>query len=336
MSQSSAGKMRLWLLLTGFAAFFFVSVGLAGVLYLALRGRGPAPQPLPIAEPSVSHLDKMLGTEPINGIDEDGFHNPEKSGIWKGETFRWSNGAAKLIVPPGDRPPQAVYVRLGLTVPRMVHLRVQINGKLFFDEKFRMAAEWSRTFDVSGMNLGKAITIEVVSDTTMPAEFFKNTTDTRALGVCVRGILLMSGEQDFADVLIGARSVPCVAEEGFYYKEYYDKEKPCRWTNGAASLTVPIHGSAPKLLSVMCTIPNLPAFRVHVKVNGKTLFDDAVKGNADWSISLPLDGVAITREARIEIISSTVVPADAGSGSKDTRTLGIRMKRLMLVRDPGI
>jgi hypothetical protein len=51
---------------------------------------------------------------------------------------------------------------------------------------------------------------------------------------------------------------------------------------------------------------------------------------------LPLDGVAINREARIELIGSTVVPTEAGSSSKEKRKLGVRTKRLMLVRGPGI
>ena len=77
MSQPSAGQLRLWLALAGLVAVAFVSVGLAGVLYFALRTKSPMPQLVDV--PVETHFDKMLGLEPIVGIEEDGFLGTENS-----------------------------------------------------------------------------------------------------------------------------------------------------------------------------------------------------------------------------------------------------------------
>jgi hypothetical protein len=329
MNQATTDSNRSRLILAGIFAILLISIASASALYFALRSRQPVNQPIQGAM-SV-HYDKLLGIESMDEIEEEGFHALETTRIWKDERFRWTNGTAKLIVPLGDRLPRALFVRLGLTAPRLVQLRIQVNGKPLFNEKFTMTNDWTRTFDVSDLQLGNAMTIEILSDTVVPSERDENSEDGRSLGVAMRGVMLMSDEQDFANVLIGAKSVVGVAEEGLHGQEYAD-EQPFRWTNGAAKLTVPIGREPPKALTLMCGVPSRPGFRVEVKVNGQSLFDEVVMPKGDWIVELPLNGVELAREARIELLTSTVVPAQSGTGSRDRRTLGVRLKRLMLVR----
>jgi hypothetical protein len=329
MNHATTGDKRSRLILAGVFAVILVSIVSACALFFALRSRR---QPDPPIQGAMSALyDKLLGIDSMDEIEEEGFHALETTHIWKDESFRWTNGAAKLVVPLGERPPRALFVRLGLTAPRLVQLRILVNGKPLFDEKFTMTNDWTRTFDVSDLKLGKAMTIEIFSDTVVPSDSDIHSDDGRSLGVAMRGVMLMSDEQDFANVLVGAKSVVGVAEEGMHGQEYAD-EQPFRWTNGAAKLTVPIGRDAPKALALVCGVPHRPDFRVEVKVNGQSLFNEVVLAKGDWTVELPLHGVNLAREARIELTTSTVVPLQSGTGSKDGRTLGIRLKRLMLVR----
>ena len=76
-------------------------------------------------------------------------------------------------------------------------------------------------------------------------------------------------------------------------------------------------------------IPDRPNFRVRVVVNGTAVFDGVPKPGASWEAELPLDGVELGGLATVELLTSTVVPDP--SRSKDTRTLGIRLRKLTLI-----
>jgi hypothetical protein len=82
-------------------------------------------------------------------------------------------------------------------------------------------------------------------------------------------------------------------------------------------------------------VPRPGGYRLRVTVNGQTLFEDTVKDKGDWSAELPLDGVDLGNQAVIDLVSSTFVPAEVDRGSKDNRTLGVRLKRLVLVGEPA-
>jgi hypothetical protein len=109
--------------------------------------------------------------------------------------------------------------------------------------------------------------------------------------------------------------------------------EPCRWTNGAGRLTVPLRGKKPHTLLLSLFIPRRPNYRLQVRVNGTTLFDDQVPSGRAWSCELPLSGVDLGDQARIELDSSTFVPAKVDPKSNDTRELGIRVKRVVLLMD---
>jgi hypothetical protein len=322
----TASNRTVVLALFAMALILLIAAGASLVIYFVMLGsHRPDEKP---AEVGVSYLDKVLGLDRIDGIEEEGFSYVETSKTWGGDQYRWTLGHAKLVVPLIDRP-QSLQVRLGVPISRKVPLRIQINDKILFDEIATVTGDWTRTFDHSTMNLGDQATIEIISDTFIPAEKHKDSTDRRTLGVCVRGITLLSGAQEFMDVNLGARPAAGVSEEGFHHQEKA-ADQPCRWTNGKAVLDVPIRAKTPKSLALSLDVPNRPNYRIQISVNGRKLFDDEVQWNANWSMRLPLDEVDVGKNARIEVVSSTFVPASSIKGSTDNRTLGVRVKEVML------
>ena len=134
------------------------------------------------------------------------------------------------------------------------------------------------------------------------------------------------------NVPLGGRFVLGVEESGFFDQETWNGQ-PCRWTNGAARLTVPLHGQTPRALALTAYIPSPPGCQVRVTVNGTKLFDGQVKPESTWSCELPLAGVELGDSARIELDSSTFVPSQVNPKLKDDRVLGIRLKRVTLLSD---
>jgi serine/threonine protein kinase len=322
---SSPPGQRRWLWLT-------LSVGVLAVV--AVTAYSLSTSPHRANTPGVSYLDQTLGLQTLPEVEEEGFLDPEPSKrAWPGETFRWTTGAARLVVPLGERAPQALFIRLGLTNPRSVQLGIRINGQSLFEERFFLKRDWSRTFDLSGMSLGKAAAIEIISDTVIPAQQGWGPTDQRTLGVCFLGASLLSGSQDFTQTPLGVRTVPGIPEEGFHEPELAGGQ-PCRWTDGAARLTVPLRGKTPRALALTLEIPDEKGYLLQVSVNGRKLFDDEVQPRDHWTAELPLDGVVLGEKAQIEVISSTVIPAQKVPGSKDPRKLGVRVRRLILVNAP--
>jgi hypothetical protein len=277
-------------------------------------------------EATVSYLDQPFGTQPVPGIEEEGFHNPEVSAR-SGERFRWTNGAAKLVVPLHGRPPKALLLSLAIGIPRP-RLQIRVNGQTLIDE-LPSQDQWTQMLDLSAMNLGSALKLEILSDACVPAKQGKGSSDERILGVRVLAIKLISGTQGFVDVPLGVRAVPEVTESGFH-RPQLDNGVPSRWTNGSARLTVPLRGQTPRVLVLTLDIPDRPGYRVRVAVNGKTLYDDQVRPYARWSVELPLAEVNLGENAEIELDSSTFVPAEVQPGSTDRRTLGVWVKQIIL------
>src|SRR5262245_4508934 len=280
-------------------------------------------------------LDMPFGAQPLAGIEESGFYGPEKSNQ---TAFRWTNGAAKLVGPLQGSIPKAMHVHLILPGRPLgpggggFQVRIHVNGQSIFDERLDQQGSWTRAFDLSEMTLGDPLTLEFLSDTFVPAEKIKGSRDQRTLGLRIVGIVLLSGAKSYADVPLGVANVPEVMEAGFHGPNV-NSGQPSRWTNGAASLTVPLGGKVPRLLALTLEIPDLPKYRVNVSVNGHKLFDDEVPPNDLWSTELLLEGLNLGESSHIELNSSTVVPADSDPKSLDRRKLGVNVKRLILVTD---
>jgi RNA polymerase sigma factor (sigma-70 family) len=324
---------RRWAALAAAGALVAAAVGIAS-LFVPRPDRPDQPD-----QPVSSLFDQPFGAQPLDEVGEDGFYGPEVSAS-SGVAYRWTNGAAKLVIPLQGPPPKGLHVQLILPGLPAYRLSIRANQQLLFEDHLGQNGVWSQTFDLSKTTLGKELTLEVLSDTFVPAQKHEGSTDQRALGVRLVGVTLISGTRGFLDVPLGVLELPEVPETGFHQPDAFGPNA-ARWTDGAAHLTVPVRGPAPRALALTLGIPCQPDYRVAITVNGVKLFDDQFNANVaagnlagrDWSAELPLPSVGPGESLHIDLDSSTFVPAEALPGSRDHRKLGVRVKRLILV--PG-
>ncbi len=302
-----------------------VGVGLLLAL-LGVRLFRPHKPPLEETSRPGSFLEMTVGNRAIAGVDDAGFYHDEANDFGP---FRWTDGKARLIIPlASEERPQALLVQLQR--PKDTWVRITANERELANEPVteRDIHIWEKTLDLSGLQARDRVVVEIASNTVQPQG------DSRAIGVKVRGVKLL---RTYVAPL-GVREVSGVAEEGFHGPESYGQARqPCRWTNGAARLTVPLRGQKPRALALSAFIPDRPPdFRVRATVNGKILFDDQVqppRPPSIWTCELPLSGIDLGESLHIELDSSTVVPAEVDRNSKDDRKLGIRLLRLSLLAD---
>jgi hypothetical protein len=260
-----------------------------------------------------------------------------------GIDYRWTNGAGKFVIPLGDQTPRGLGVRLIMPGLPAYRLCIQVNGKVLSEDRLSLNGIWVQTFDLSTMTLGKDLTVEILSDTHTQSKVGRGDSD-RVQGLRFLDITLLSGNKSYVDVPLGALEVPEVKETGFLQADYVDN-KPLRWTNGAARLIVPLRGKKPRALAVTLEVPNKPNYQVSLKVNGKTLIDEQPQWDPaiesilgrDWSAELPLAGVELGDNAVIDLESSTLIPGEINPTLAQNRghPLGMRVKRLVLIGDPG-
>jgi hypothetical protein len=129
-----------------------------------------------------------LGNEPVWGIEEAGFNNPD---FTEGRRCRWTTGAARLVVPldPEDRP-AALLLDLEAG-PAGCDLTVRVNGRVLVHQALP-PGPWSKTLDLAGLDLGRTLTLELLSDTFVPHELNPASGDERRLGVLVKGVRLLA------------------------------------------------------------------------------------------------------------------------------------------------
>ncbi|MFH1921610.1 MAG: hypothetical protein ABIP48_17230 [Planctomycetota bacterium] len=173
------GPGKLWL-----GLFVLVVAPVLGVWQaIALYGQG-------------AYLDVVLGCTPVEGILESGFHFQEYSGS---EPFRWTHGGAKLLVPINPRrPPQHLWISIETLRPKAGPVRFQVlmDDILVFDESVPLG-KWEKTLDLPSEQFSDKVMVELRSDTFVPKGVIdggKNT-DTRVLGVQVKGIMLKRDEK---------------------------------------------------------------------------------------------------------------------------------------------
>ncbi len=277
-----------------------------------------------------SYLDRPLGCVRVPGVEESGFQGPEEE---RGQPVRWTDGAARLVVPLGDVRPRAITLMLGLLVPQPTRLAVQVNGQSLCDERVEPRDTWVRTWSLEDVPLGGQVAIEILSDVFIPQQTIPGNNDTRTLGVRVWGIVLHSGQQDFLGTPLGGRFVPGVEESGFHGDEE-EGGQPYRWTNGAARLVVPIAQQRPASLEAVVEIPTPTLTHLEIAVNGRVLLDTTMTVYRPFSQTLDLRKVDVGDNLTIEVRSSTFVPSRVNPGDKDNRTLGIKVFRLTLLPPP--
>jgi hypothetical protein len=133
-------------------------------------------------------LDQALGCEPVPGVEESGFFDQEQ---YQGRPFRWTDGMAKLVVPIDPKsPPEALEIDFMIQKPYGSLLQVFVNGDKVFDRLARPGRLFE-TLDLSAIQLGREVTIDIIGDTFVPAEALRGSRDPRALGVNVKGIRLL-------------------------------------------------------------------------------------------------------------------------------------------------
>lgn len=145
----------------------------------------------------LSYMNVMLGCTQVDGVAESGFHFQEQT---DSVPFRWTNGAAKLLVPINTRhPPQRLWVSIETFRPKRGPVRFQIlvDGKLLFDGTVP-TGKWETTVDLSSHEFTDRAFIELRSETFFPKGVMDQglNTDTRQLGVQVKGVMLLGEERE--------------------------------------------------------------------------------------------------------------------------------------------
>ena len=275
------------------------------------------------------YINEHLGNEPVLGVTESGFYEQE---FLDKIPVRWTNGAGKLVVPlDGKRLPKAIGIDIASTGGvKQKRVKLLANGYKLFDEPVP-DERYSRSFSLANVPFGKQLTIELFSDTHMPKETIKGSTDDRTLGVLVKDIRLL--DNDYINKHLGNEMVLGVTESGFYGQEFLDKV-PVRWTNGAGKLVVPLNEKRlPKAIGVDIVSTGgakVKQKRISILANGQKLFDGQISDEG-YSQSFSLAGVPLGKELTIELFSDMHVPRKIIEGSADDRTLGVFVKDIRLL-----
>jgi len=271
--------------------------------------------------PSSSYEDVSLGSEPVFGVQEAGFHLPEQ---FLGTPGRWTTGAAWLKIPVDPRaPPRMLGIETIAPGRVRAHLRVVANGVELWRRPVP-PGPWSKTFTLEQVPLDDELLLELESDTSR---------DERRLGVVVRGIRLTARDVRaagaFEGVRLGARYTLGVEESGFHLPETIEGV-PGRWTNGRATLWVPLNrASVSRLLAIETIAAGRDGARLKILANGTELWDGRVP-REPWSKTLSLEQADVSDELTIELESDTFSPAETSWRSRDERRLGVAIRGIRL------
>jgi hypothetical protein len=96
-----------------------------------------------------------------------------------------------------------------------------------------------------------------------------------------------------------------VAKEAGFHRPQLVDGRPLRWTDGHATLTVPIEGVAPSQLSVSLADTGPDGGPLRIVVNGVAIFDGTLAAGP-WTATLDLAGVDLRpgTKATVEVISA--------------------------------
>jgi hypothetical protein len=301
-------------------ARFVVSSGWDNALWL-LPGELQTRLSLP------SYEGVVLGVEPIFGVQESGFHLPEEFG---GVPGRWTERMATLRVPldPGS-PPRILGIETVVPGRDGAQLELLANGVELWRGPIPSRA-WSKAFDLEQVPMGRELLIKLKTD---PASTASGTgsAPARRLGVVVRGIHLAASDSlgVYEGVTLGAESVLGFEDSGFHLPETFDGA-PGRWTDGSATLRVPLRGrKPPRRLAVETLAPGRDGARLQVRANGVELWRGRIPSEL-WSRTFGLEQVPLGDELLIELESDTFVPAESLPKSRDTRRLGVVVRGVRL------
>ena len=134
-------------------------------------------------------------------------------------------------------------------------------------------------------------------------------------------------------VSLGARPRLGVEETGFHPWEWFE-ETPARWTDGAASLWVPVDPrNPPQMLELEAVVPGREGANLTVLANGVVLWQDWLPAHP-WpeSITFSLADVPMSDVLVIELNSDTGVSNQMAQAAGEQRRLGIMVRSLRLTR----
>jgi hypothetical protein len=277
-----------------------------------------------------------LGNKLIPGVAESGFHHDESDGEGP---FRWTNGKGKLVIPlaKNDRP-QALLVQLDRPVNCVLQITVNNREVLKEAPSPTRMMWWEKTIDLSGVQLGTEVVVEIVSNTRPDGP--------REIGVSVRGIKLLSrrGEEkmeektrpsSFLNVSLGGYIVPRIEESGFHPTER-GMDGRFRWTKGQAKLVIPLHkNERPQAILVQLGLPRTRSVRI--TVNDRELLDEKANEQGPpvswaWEKMLDVSGIDLGDKVTVEI-SSNIQPllVDPRGEKTDARELGVAVRGIKLL-----
>ncbi len=230
--SAALNKWGLW------CALAFVLLVFVGAILLRLSrpSRGLSRVNLPGWE-----RQPLLGVDTVPGVEESGFYDTHANN--NGRPSRWTNGHGRLVIPiDPETPPQALRVYFRLWRPqghaRPASLQILVNQRELFQGPISSRDAWERAFALGGIDLGKKLVLEIVSDTFLP-----NEGADPDHGVEVLGIELLARADEAKDQLsrfLGCKYLPELQESGFYGQQYNKMGQPFRLTNGHAKLVIPI------------------------------------------------------------------------------------------------
>jgi ribosomal protein S27E len=170
-----------------------IGVTVRGIKLLSRRGDDKEEETMR----SSSLLNVTLGNHIVPGMEESGFHPTERGNDGR---FRWTKGKARLVIPLDKKErPQAILVQLGL--PKFRSVRITANDHELLNEIAREQGPvvewlWEKTFDVSGIDLGNKVTLEIFSNVEpLLVDPRGDKVDARELGVALRGIKLLGANK---------------------------------------------------------------------------------------------------------------------------------------------
>ena len=128
----------------------------------------------------------------------------------------------------------------------------------------------------------------------------------------------------YVDTSLGWRWFPGVWESGFHAAER-DGAGRFRWTDGRATLVVPVNEFPARLITHLS--PSQPQANVRIIVNGVELWNDAYPAGRR---SLDLAACPVTEWVTIQLVSDAIVPRKRTPDSQDGRRLGVAVREVRL------
>jgi hypothetical protein len=271
--------------------------------------------------PTVSYEGVTLGAEPKFGVQEAGFYLPER---FLGSPGRWTNGFAALKVRfDPEHPPKRLEIETIVPGRDGAVLQVLANRVELWHDRIP-SVPWSRTFKLDPVPMSDQLLIELKSDTSQGG---------RRLGVVVRGVRLTAHDDRdagaYEGLTLGVDLQPGFQESGFHSSEQIEGA-PGRWTNGAATLKIPIEPkNPPRLVRIETVAPGREVAQLQVLANGFELWNEPVSA-APWSKTFRLEQVPMNDVLLIELRSDTFSPAERHPESPDVRRLGVAVRGIQL------